>query len=133
MASEEILRGKKNTVRVVRRKLTDAEQKRLEASRAEVEANFDSYMEEGRKAKRQSILQRDTAAFLSEVMSVLRTERDRQGVSLADLTERTGIARSAISALENADEPNPTISTINRIAEALGVTVAVTLVPNGRK
>jgi ribosome-binding protein aMBF1 (putative translation factor) len=124
----EILKGK-NTVEIVRRRLTAAEQAQVEKSRAEVEADAESYLEEGRKRKRVSLQRREAAAVLADVMTALRAERDRQGISLADLTERTGIARSAISALENAEEPNPTISTVNRIAEALGVSVAVTLVP----
>lgn len=123
----------KNTVRVVRRKLTAAEQSRLEKARAEVEADKENILARGREYRAESIRKQEAAAVLSDVMSALKAERTRQGLSLADITERTGIGRGAISTLESAAEPNPTISTVNRIAEALGVSVAVTLVPKGGK
>ena len=40
--------------------------------------------------------------------------------SLADLTERTGMDRSALSKLETGQRPNPTIETLARYAVVKG-------------
>lgn len=55
------------------------------------------------------------------VIAQLKAERERQGLSLADIRNRSGISREAISALENSDAPNPTLKTLQRYALALGV------------
>jgi len=57
----------------------------------------------------------------------LRLERERRGLSLADVSERTGIDRTALSRLERG-RGNPTISTLNRVASALGMRLEWTLV-----
>ncbi len=51
----------------------------------------------------------------------LRELRERMGLSLTDLSERTGLTRAAISRLENGWNLNPTLETLYRYAEALGV------------
>src|SRR5687768_17469835 len=50
----------------------------------------------------------------------LKKEREAAGLSLADVAERTGMDRAAISRLENGHQPNPTIDTLARYAAALG-------------
>src|SRR5262245_45077206 len=50
----------------------------------------------------------------------LKEEREAAGLSLADIAERTGMDRAAISRLENGHQSNPTIDTIARYAAALG-------------
>ncbi len=47
-------------------------------------------------------------AFVRE----LKQERERAGLSLADMAERTGIDRSALSRLENGRNPNPKLDTL---------------------
>lgn len=64
-------------------------------------------------------------ASLEHVMQVLKAERERQGLSLADMRERTGIDRAALSRLESGQHPNPTIATLMRYARALGKTIEV--------
>ena len=61
------------------------------------------------------------AKTASQLVSRLKSERERQGLSLADIQQRVGITRGAISLLENADAPNPTINTMQRYAAALGL------------
>ena len=56
---------------------------------------------------------------LIEALAALRTERERQGLSLTDMAERTGIDRATISKLETGKIPNPTIGTIRTYARAL--------------
>jgi DNA-binding XRE family transcriptional regulator len=50
----------------------------------------------------------------------LKQEREAAGLSLADVAERTGMDRAAISRLENGHQTNPTIDTLARYAAALG-------------
>ena len=58
---------------------------------------------------------------LRALMVRLRGVRERLGLSLTDLSERTGLTRAAISRLENGWNLNPTLETLYRYAEALGV------------
>jgi hypothetical protein len=53
-------------------------------------------------------------------LSVLKAERMKKGLSLADMKERTGMERSTLSRLENHEEANPTVNTLIRYAEAVG-------------
>src|SRR5262245_25200277 len=46
--------------------------------------------------------------------------REEIGLSLADLTERTGMDRSAFSKLETEQRPNSTVETLVRYAKAAG-------------
>ncbi len=64
---------------------------------------------------------------LRQLLSALRAEREKQGLSLADVQERTGIDRAALSRLENNEDANPTMTTLERYAEALGRQMIVLL------
>jgi transcriptional regulator with XRE-family HTH domain len=64
---------------------------------------------------------------LIEALAGLRRERERQGLSLTDMAERTGIDRATISKLETGKITNPTIGTIRTYATALGRRLAWTL------
>ena len=66
-------------------------------------------------------------AELRQAFRILKQERIAQGLSLADMRDRTGMSRSAVSRLENDDAANPTIETLSRYAEALGKELAITL------
>jgi transcriptional regulator with XRE-family HTH domain len=80
----------------------------------------DEIIAEGRRHK----AAHDAAvARLRDVMRLLLAERTRQGLSLADIQDRTGIARSALSRLETDVDANPTLTTVTRYAEALGKTL----------
>lgn len=57
---------------------------------------------------------------LQELCEQLKAARERKGLSLADLSEMTGMDRSAISKLESGQRPNPTLETLLRYAEAVG-------------
>jgi ribosome-binding protein aMBF1 (putative translation factor) len=61
----------------------------------------------------------DLVAFRRFVMS-LRRERERLGLSLADVAERAKIDKAALSRLENGQQLNPTVNTLTRYARALG-------------
>jgi DNA-binding XRE family transcriptional regulator len=64
---------------------------------------------------------------LHELLMQLRTAREAKGLSLADLTELTGMDRSALSKLENGQRANPTVETLVRYAEAVGKRLVVSL------
>jgi ribosome-binding protein aMBF1 (putative translation factor) len=101
---------------------------------------------EARRAERQTLeyreqLARDLEAIrkefpplaadepLLEVLAALRRERERQGLSLTDVMERTRIDRATINKLENGKIPNPTYTTMKAYAKALGLRLAWKLEP----
>jgi ribosome-binding protein aMBF1 (putative translation factor) len=101
--------------------LTPGEKAKVEAYRAQrrtPEARAEE--ERVRAAVREEFpplqLDDDTRAALA----ALRAERERQGLSLADLAERTGIDKAMLSRLETGKIPNPTLSTLRAYARALG-------------
>lgn len=72
-------------------------------------------------------LQPDEALW--EVLAALRLERERQGLTLADVSARTKIDPTTISKLENGRLPNPTYSTMRTYARALGLRLGWMLEP----
>jgi transcriptional regulator with XRE-family HTH domain len=65
---------------------------------------------------------------LRKTFGILKALRESLGVSITEMSNRTGIDRAAISRLENGHVDNPTIETLNRYARALGKRVVVGLV-----
>ena len=64
---------------------------------------------------------------LGELLKQLKAARRRRRLSLSDLTELTGMDRSALSKLETGKRCNPTIDTLVRYADAVGKRVVVSL------
>jgi DNA-binding XRE family transcriptional regulator len=64
---------------------------------------------------------------LVAALAGLRRERERQGLSLSDMAERTGIDRATISKLETGKLTNPTVGTLRTYARALGRRLTWTL------
>jgi len=64
---------------------------------------------------------------LEKLFTQLKGAREASGLSLADLTELTGMDRSALSKLETGQRANPTVETLVRYAEALGKRLVVSL------
>jgi len=58
------------------------------------------------------------------MLAALKKHRERQGLSLADVAERSGMDRAAVSRLENGVYVNPTVDTLYRYAEAIGAEIA---------
>jgi len=63
----------------------------------------------------------------AELLRQLKAAREERGLSLADLTELTGMDTSALSKLETGRRPNPTLETLIRYAEAVGKRLVVSL------
>ncbi len=64
---------------------------------------------------------------LEKLFTQLKAAREAKGLSLADLTELTGMDRSALSKLETGQRANPTVETLVRYAEAVGMRLVVSL------
>src|SRR5207249_552644 len=62
-----------------------------------------------------------------DVVTQLKAARETGGMSLAELTELTGMDRSALSKLETGQRANPTVETLVRYAEAVGKRLVVSL------
>jgi DNA-binding Xre family transcriptional regulator len=95
------------------RYLTDEEAAKYDAIREQVEEEF------------AGLIKKPTPSAVAHgAISALKQAREAQGLSLADIRDRTGIERSALSRLEN-ETPNVTIRTLERYAEALGKRVVI--------
>jgi DNA-binding XRE family transcriptional regulator len=64
---------------------------------------------------------------LRELIVRLRKIREARGLSLMDVSERSGMTRAAISKLENGWNVNPTLETLFRYAAALGVHISLSV------
>lgn len=58
--------------------------------------------------------------LLGERIKVLRKEKD---MTISELAERAGIAKSYLSSIERNKQTNPSIQFIEKVSEALGVSV----------
>ena len=57
---------------------------------------------------------------LMAALHELKKARETAGLSLADVAERSGIHKAALSRLENGVHDNPTVETLMRYAAAVG-------------
>jgi DNA-binding XRE family transcriptional regulator len=57
---------------------------------------------------------------LIDLMKTLKERRASLGLSLTDVSERSGLTRQAISKLENGHAINPTLDTLFRYSQAMG-------------
>ena len=61
---------------------------------------------------------------LRMMLATLKRHRERQGLSLTDVAQRSGMDRAAISRLENGVYVNPTVDTLYRYAQAVGADIS---------
>ncbi len=106
------------------RSATDEERKRHAMIRHEISKELPEIR---RNAKERLTRITSEGIPLRKVLLAMRAERERLGLSLADIYERTGIDRAALSRLENNEEANPTLTTLERYAEAVGKQMVVLL------
>ncbi len=64
---------------------------------------------------------------LLAMLAALKRHRAAIGLSLADVAERCGMDRSAVSRLENGVYLNPTLDTLYRYAAAIGAEITFTV------
>jgi transcriptional regulator with XRE-family HTH domain len=65
---------------------------------------------------------------LAKALAALRAERQRQGLSLCDVSERSGLDRATLSQLETGQVPNPTVGTLRALAGALNKRLSWSLI-----
>ncbi len=63
------------------------------------------------------------------VIQAIIDARQRAGLTQKELSERTGIAQSDISKMENGNA-NPSIRTLQRLASGMGMTLKVEFLPD---
>jgi ribosome-binding protein aMBF1 (putative translation factor) len=102
------------------RKLTPEEAAKYKAVRQQVAAELPDLVD--RHHERMATLDR-----VAELLTQLKAAREAKGLSLADLTDLTGMDRSALSKLETGQRANPTVETLVRYAEAVGKRLLVSL------
>jgi DNA-binding XRE family transcriptional regulator len=107
------------------RQTTIEEQERHQRIREQIQEELPDIKQRAQQ-KLAEAMQRGIA--MQHTMAVLKAERIKKGLSLADMKERTGIERSTLSRLENNTEANPTVNTLTRYADAVGKKVFVVLV-----
>lgn len=105
------------------RKLTPEEAAKYRKIREEVESEKPEIIAKAQRARSEA-----RRGQLTAIMQELKTAREAKGLSLADIYERTGIDRSAISKLENVTNENPTIDTLLRYAEVVGKRLQIQVV-----
>jgi len=108
----------------VKRPLRDDDRRKYGDIRRQLDGEREEILAEARRRKR---VHDTLTAELRQAFRILKQERLAQGLSLADMQNRTGMSRSATSRLENDEEANPTMETLSRYAEALGKELAITL------
>ena len=106
------------------RKATEDERKRHARVREQIANELPEIRQ---RAKMRLALLKQEGTPLRQILGALRAERERLGLSLNDIYERTGIDRAALSRLENNEDANPTLATLERYAEALGKQMVVLL------
>ena len=67
------------------------------------------------------------------MIASLKAARLKRQLTLEQVAQRSGIGKANLSRLENDEEPNPTLDTVLRIADALGCDDLVISVREGRR
>ena len=106
------------------RRLTSEEKARVAEVRRLVEGEREDILRRGREILAE---ERGQNAALRDVSQLLKTERLSQGLTLAEVQQRSGIDPPALSRLENEADANPTVATLTRYADALGKQLVVAL------
>jgi DNA-binding XRE family transcriptional regulator len=102
---------------------TADEQRRLEEIRQRFQRErpgFEDLLASGDVAE---VVSQGEYLDLRAMLSTLKKHRERQGLTLSDVAERSGMDRAAISRLENGVYVNPTIDTLYRYAQAVGADI----------
>ncbi len=91
--------------------------------------NYDKFFEEQMKnpefRKEWEALQPERA-----IVQAMIDARNKTGMTQKELSEKTGITQADISRLENGNA-NPSLKTLQRLAEGMGMTLKLEFVPAG--
>lgn len=64
---------------------------------------------------------------IQQLLHDLKKSRQSAGLSLADIAERTGMDKAVVSKLENGQHGMPTLPSLARYAQAVGLRLSVSL------
>lgn len=106
---------------------TRAEKARVQALRDKYQQNKPTADEVAASGEYDGPVQLGTYWEVRQFLAALKAERERQGLSLAEVEKRSGIDKGTLSRLENGRQINPTVDTLARIAVALGKSLGLTL------
>jgi DNA-binding Xre family transcriptional regulator len=67
--------------------------------------------------------------MMLELAAELKKARCKQRLSLTDVAKRSGIDKAALSRIENGQNTNPTVGTLETIARSIGAELHFRLVP----
>jgi DNA-binding Xre family transcriptional regulator len=77
------------------------------------------------------IMTRSAEESLLKGLVELKRARQDRGLSLSEISRRSGIDLASLSRLEAGKNPNPTFETLSRYADALGLRLELSLVEAG--
>lgn len=107
---------------------TEEEKQRHEALRTRFQAERPSLDALVASGEYSPPMKQEEFFALLEFSAQLREERERQKISLSELSDRCGIDKAAISRIESGANLNPTIATLESIAHALGAELRLQLI-----
>jgi ribosome-binding protein aMBF1 (putative translation factor) len=103
--------------------------KRTAEQRAEEEAVRRRHAANPVRQRPAGTINRQSFAAILSLVARFKAARESQGLTLAGVAERMGIDAPALSRLETGKMLNPTLATLHKWAEALGLKLAVDLSP----
>ena len=106
---------------------TPEERERIKAAREKMDAERPSPDDLIASGEYEGPVQLGTYWEVRQLMAALKAERERQGLTLSNVEESSGIDKATLSRLETGKQTNPTIDTVSRIASALGKKVGLVL------
>lgn len=99
---------------------TAAERKRIAALRERFQRARPSLDELVASGEYSAPIPQPDLLMMLELAAALKQVRKDRKLSLADVARRSGIDKAALSRIENGQNVNPTISTLETIARSLG-------------
>jgi ribosome-binding protein aMBF1 (putative translation factor) len=70
---------------------------------------------------------------MQQLLHDLKEARKSAGLSLADLAERTGMDKAVLSKMENGRHGTPTLPSLARYAQAVGLDLTLSLAPGAEQ
>jgi DNA-binding phage protein len=104
---------------------TPEEQARIKAIRERFQRERPTHEELIASAEYDGPFPQDLVLSFLIAVAKLRAERERQGLTLAEVAQRAGLDAELLSRLESGEAMNPNLATLSRFAHALGLTFQV--------
>jgi DNA-binding XRE family transcriptional regulator len=114
----------KREIRKIER--TPAEKARLRRQRAALSATRPSLASLVESGKYDVVKQGDYQELM-KLLSRLKRAREEKKLTLTSVAKRCGMDKAALSRLENGQNLNPTIGTLDSLARAVGYSLRMTL------